>query len=113
MYPGKGSVAPAATPLPASLGINNLQPGRAEPAWLVTPPADQIARLYPRDAKRRHITGSTLVHCTVDTDGYLADCTVVSEEPKNAGFGNAALQTTSYMRMKPATQKTVSRSSPW
>jgi TonB family protein len=103
MFTQKGSVAPAETPLPASLSLNSTQPGRTEPAWLVVPPADQIARLYPRDAKRRHITGSTLVHCTVDTDGYLSDCTVTGEEPKSAGFGNAALQITSYMRMKPAT----------
>ncbi len=47
------------------------------------------------------------MHCTVDTDGYLSDCTVTGEEPKNTGFGNAALQTTSYMRMRPATQNGI------
>lgn len=98
----EGSVAPQSTELPASV-LALRQPGRTEPDWLVKPSQDEISRLYPKGALKRHVTGATTVHCTVDIDGYLSDCTVTKEEPKDAGFGNAALQATSYMRMKPAT----------
>jgi TonB family protein len=78
-------------------------PGHTDPGWLVKPDADDIARVYPSAAQRQHISGKVELQCTVDLYGYLTDCIVASETPKDQGFGNAALELTAYIRMQPAT----------
>lgn len=99
------SVAPDTQPLPPGPPPNDFtSPSHTEPAWLVMPSAENIERVYPSDARRKHLTGHLILHCTADADGYIADCTVAEETPKDEGFGNAALEITAYMRMKPATR---------
>jgi TonB family protein len=103
MFPPPGSPAPQPTEQTAPAVFNRLLPSHTDPDWLVRPTAEDISRVYPRDALRHKIVGSALLHCMADIDGYLSDCTVSDETPKDAGFGNAALEITAYMRMKPAT----------
>jgi len=78
-------------------------PAHVEADWLIKPTAENISRAYPSQALREHLAGKVLLSCAVDEDGYLADCLVRSESPKDRGFGNAALEMTAYMRMQPAT----------
>ena len=78
-------------------------PAHTDPDWLVKPTAENIARVFPAAALKAQIGGRAILHCRVDVDGYLADCTILSEEPQGQGFGNAALEITAYMRMQPAT----------
>jgi TonB family protein len=103
MLAGQGSLAPPPTDLPAPASGGGQSPGYTEPGWLVMPTLDEVARVYPRAALRNGITGSATLNCMVNTAGYLSDCTVSDETPSDAGFGNAALEITGYMRMKPAT----------
>ena len=78
-------------------------PSWTAPDWLVKPTADIISRLYPTAAQAGSTPGRAQITCTVDIDGYLTDCVVDFEDPKNLGFGNAALEMSAYFRMLPAT----------
>jgi TonB family protein len=77
-------------------------PAHTDASWLIKPTAENIARVYPSEASRQHISGKVTLSCIADEDGYLADCIVDSEAPTGMGFGNAALEITAYMRMQPA-----------
>jgi TonB family protein len=79
-------------------------PARIEADWLIKPMAENISRVYPSAAVQAHVAGKVVLRCTADEDGYLTDCLVLSETPKDFGFGNAALEVTGYMRMQPATE---------
>jgi TonB family protein len=79
-------------------------PGWTPPDWMKMPSANDITRVYPWDAQRLGITGTAVLECVANEYGYLADCVVRSETPEGRGFGNAALETTAYMRMRPATK---------
>jgi protein TonB len=52
------------------------------------PPTPQ-ARDYPRRADE---TGSAVVRCTARDDGVPVECRILSEDPANRGFGQAALR---------------------
>lgn len=106
-------VAPNARPLPPGPPPNNFtSPSHTGPTWLVRPTEENVARVYPSEALRRRLSGQVTLKCTVDTEGYLFDCEVGQETPAGAGFGNAALEITAYMRMKPATSNGVPTTSP-
>jgi TonB family protein len=77
-------------------------PSHTNANWLQAPSADDIGRVYPSEAQQQHIAGHVQLTCTVDADGYLTDCVVDSETPDGAGFGNAALELTAYLRFVPA-----------
>jgi TonB family protein len=104
LYPFYPSLAPPAKLPTVPAPMNFKLPGRTNPDWLVRPSVDALQRVFPRAAQRGHVSGRAVLHCIVDAGGLLTDCTVIEETPKNAGFGNAALEMTAYMRMKPATQ---------
>jgi TonB family protein len=74
-----------------------------DPDWMVVPTPDDVSRVFPRAATAARISGKVRLQCQVDTDGYLTECVVEDETPAGHGFGNAALEITAYMRMKPAT----------
>ncbi len=86
----------AAADAPASL---------APPEWLDTPSFEDLAKVYPEDALDKGVSGRTEIACTVKPDGYLQDCTLVSETPPGAGFGQASLSIAGKFRVKPGTVK--------
>lgn len=45
-----------------------------------------------------------MLHCTVDARGNLNNCNIVSEEPENQDFGNAAMKLSKLFKMKPQTK---------
>jgi TonB family protein len=75
----------------------------ANPTWIATPDADMFARNYPARALRMNLEGHAVVECTVQADGALSGCSIVSEDPPGAGFGDATLQLTGSFRMAPRT----------
>ena len=61
-----------------------------------------LARFYPDRALEREQSGRTVLECQVETNGSLTNCSVVSESPAGAGFGQAALRAVRTMRIEPA-----------
>ena len=43
--------------------------------------------------------GHAKVDCLAQVDGSVADCRIVAEEPPNVGFGAAAIEVTSQMKV--------------
>lgn len=61
------------------------------PSWLKQPRAEDLGRVWPRDAYRRGLGGSAVMRCRVTVEGLLADCNIMKEDPPGLGFGPAAL----------------------
>ncbi len=101
--------APAAeaTPTPAPAPATAIEPAAPpsirNPSWLTKPTADQLARVYPRRAVDRGLSGAVTLDCRVTAAGTVEACRVLTESPKGLGFGDAALSATRYFRMSPRT----------
>jgi protein TonB len=67
------------------------------------PNADDLAQYYPERAQRLEKQGSAVIKCVVNSRGGLTQCTVVSEDPQDYGFGDAALKVSHIFKLKPAT----------
>src|SRR6185312_6463421 len=92
-------------PPPPSAHVQAPEPSMlSQPDWLSKPTGDDLAALYPKQAEANQIEGRATIRCSVTTDGLLADCSVVSEEPPGAGFGPAAVSMASRFRMRPLTK---------
>jgi TonB family protein len=91
-----GSGAALAGPNPMTIITN--------PDWLVKPSGESIARHYPGVPAVLHLSGYATISCKVTPAGALADCAVVSEGPKDLGFGKAALDMSVEFRMRPPTR---------
>jgi hypothetical protein len=75
-----------------------------DPLWLTRVDPNGVAKLFPAAAAAAGLkTGVGTVQCAVRHDGGLTDCAVVSEQPEGLGFGDAALQVASVMKMNPWT----------
>jgi len=70
------------------------------PEWLKRPSAPQ----YPKLAVQAHVSGSTRILCVVTAEGLLEKCEVLSETPPGYGFGQAGLNMTNQMQMRPPTR---------
>jgi protein TonB len=66
------------------------------PSW-----ARQPVPEYPDRALEREIEGSAELSCTVNPNGSVSGCSVVSENPAGAGFGRAALSAARSARLSP------------
>lgn len=73
------------------------------PKWLRQPTGEQLARAYPERALAAEISGSARLNCRVEVTGRVSDCAVVSETPRDQGFGRAALGLTRYFQLIPRT----------
>ena len=76
--------------------------GFVRPDWIKRPTGDDIAAVFPAEARRRGTDGRATISCEVTTEGTLARCTVVSETPPGLGYGFAALSLAPQFRMRPA-----------
>lgn len=74
------------------------------PEWLRKPRLDMIVGAIPADAADRQISGKAILGCTVNVEGRMVGCTILSESPKDMGFGRAALSLTPQFLMRPAMQ---------
>jgi protein TonB len=71
------------------------------PDWSHKPDADDMANYYPDRAQRMNQSGRASISCTVTATGGLSGCSVVSEDPADFGFGEAALKLAHLFKMKP------------
>lgn len=72
------------------------------PDWKRKPTASQLQAVWPHEAAKKQQTGKALISCKVNALGALYDCSVVSESPAGAGFGEAAIALTPQFLMTPA-----------
>jgi TonB family protein len=74
------------------------------PVWLRTMAPGDAAKLFPAAAAKAGLKqGRAMLACTVAHDGALTNCGVISEEPANLGFGDAALKIAAVTAMNPWT----------
>ena len=50
------------------------------------------------------VSGRAEISCTVLANGKLSDCSVVSEDPADQQFGDAALKLSKLFKMRPQTK---------
>lgn len=70
--------------------------------WTSRPSGGDMARLFPKEAWRNRISGSAVVGCTIQENGRLTGCEIVTETPEGHGFGAAALRLADEFRAAPA-----------
>ena len=63
-----------------------------------------MARYYPDRAQRLDCSGRATISCVVRANGTVANCSVVSEDPPDMGFGDAAVRLSKLFRMRPQTK---------
>ena len=64
------------------------------------PDAGQLANVFPSSAKQAGVkSGSAAIRCTRQDDGSVGECAVLSESPRDSGFGQAALSMAPYIRL--------------
>lgn len=81
------------------------EPAPPRPSVITNPSwARQVAPEFPERAAARGIDGGRVtLQCTVQPNGSLTACSVVSEDPAGAGFGAAALAAARRSRVAPRT----------
>jgi hypothetical protein len=60
-----------------------------------------LAPLFPDAAARKQVGGYAKLHCRLDADNYLHDCTVVEETPVGLGFGTSTEKVALRARIRP------------
>ncbi|MFZ5670119.1 MAG: TonB family protein [Pseudomonadota bacterium] len=69
---------------------------------LVERPSEQdMIEAYPPKALRAGVSGRVWLTCRLTAEGRLNDCAVGEEEPRDLGFGQAALSLVPYFRWGP------------
>jgi TonB family protein len=71
-------------------------------AWVEAPSYAALVAAYPAKAMEMGVGGRATLSCQFDRMGRLRSCTTITEEPKQKGFGNAAMSLTKLFRA-PAT----------
>jgi len=89
----------AAAPPPAQ-GPANTPPVITRPIWIRRPSAEDFARHYPERAVREDLSGTATIECVVSSEGGLAACAAIAQEPEDALFGKTALRMSSYFKME-------------
>lgn len=88
---------------PVTGPVTPVAPLPPPPSWRRLPTADELAWLYPSEARMRGQEGQTKMKCKVLKDGALTDCTILQEDPPGQGFGKAILAAARYFKMTPTT----------
>ncbi|OQW62286.1 MAG: hypothetical protein A4S17_01650 [Proteobacteria bacterium HN_bin10] len=71
--------------------------------WEEMPDGHDFARLYPREAMRRGVSGRVGLSCIVNEEHRL-DCEIIDEDPMEMGFGAATLELSREFRVAPLTE---------
>jgi TonB family protein len=72
-----------------------------QPDWVEEPTGQDITEAYPPFARAQGIGGRATIECSVNGDGTLSACEVLSESPIATGFGGATLRVAGRFRMRP------------
>ena len=65
------------------------------------PAPGAAATLYPAQARKAALEGFVDLRCIGRPEGRFADCTVLDEDPKGAGFGEAAVAAAAHVQLPP------------
>ncbi|NQE65221.1 hypothetical protein E1H18_1002 [Caulobacter sp. RHG1] len=77
-----------------------------KPRWTRTLSPEGMTALYPDVALKAGVkAGLGVAACTITAAGELSGCAIARETPKALGFGAAAVQAASLMRMNPWTKE--------
>jgi TonB family protein len=71
----------------------------ASPKWTKRPSQEDLARFYPDTAARMALQGDVTLHCQIQVDGHLSECSVDKEQPDKHQFGEAALKLSSFLQI--------------
>jgi TonB family protein len=82
-------------------GFTFLAPGDADPRWRRLATSEEIAAVYPAEAKKQGVEGRVFMACNVTRSGAVVDCKITSETPIGSGFGAAALKLAPKFRLTP------------
>ena len=97
---GKPAVTPVAIPFdfvmpkgakpppPGGNGAANV--AIAAMAWPQAPSYADVLAAYPAKAREAKLAGRATLNCELDKQGAVGHCTTLAEEPKHAGFADAA-----------------------
>ena len=79
------------------------RPGQllTRPDWKRRPRPEDFKRVYPPRAKAERVSGRVLLTCEVTLEGLLAHCQTSQESPEGYGFGEAAIELATVIRMTP------------
>ena len=97
------SAAAAALLAAGSAAAQAPQPVITNPDWVKKPSADDLAAVWPAEARARGIDGRAVIACEVSEEGTLRKCVVASETPPGSGYGFAALSLAPQFQMRPKT----------
>jgi TonB family protein len=86
---------------PVRTYLEFLAPGDANPDWLRKPTGQDLANVFPKKAIEEGRAGKATIACQVTVEGFLQNCKVTSESPKDYNFGAAGLQLAPQFRMSP------------
>jgi hypothetical protein len=90
----------AMEPAPTSGEVGYLE----QPEWLQGPTPAQLKAAFPAKAAGAGLQqGQAGLDCRLDATGHLTDCRVTAENPKDMGFGAAALSLAPLMAVNPWT----------
>lgn len=90
-------LAPPSPPAPPS------NPVLTKPDWVQKPSGEAVTRAYPKAALAAELGGRVTLSCLVNADGTVSQCKVISENPADMGFGEAAVSLSRLFRMRDKT----------
>jgi protein TonB len=92
-------LAPLALSLSVVGSAGSAQSAATETHWLKQPSEADVAAVYPRVGARLGHYGRVTLNCAVQPDGSLTRCEIVSEDPADEGFADAALKLSKLYKM--------------
>ncbi len=85
-------------------GSGDGRAGLAKALWISIPSPRQFEAHWPERAWRNRVSGRVMLSCIVPRPGPPRRCRVVSEYPRNLGFGAAAMRLSRLFRIQPVTR---------
>ncbi len=82
----------------------NRPAGIVNPDWVKRPTPEEITSAWPTRALEHGVKGRAEISCRVNIQGLAEACSLISEFPKDFGFGDAALSLAPQFQFRPATR---------
>jgi TonB family protein len=86
----------------ASAGVANIQ-------WRAAPTFEEVLAAYPAKPRTEGVGGRATMSCLYTPDGHLRECRVVAQEPRDLGFGTAAVKLEKLFRGPPLSSELLKR----
>ena len=97
------SAVPFVALLALALPCEAAEPVIVGPSWKALPGPKRVKEAYPDRAYKERLAGKVQLDCLITTDGWAADCQVLSETPQGYGFGGAAIRLVTANQLNPGT----------